>query len=616
MESARARLGTAVCLFCMLGMIPAAAQSGRSRGGVQDKQAFCSCVEVEKTQLSNAAIVTITANGLMKTDADRMDFMQEDDPGEYETKPVTRLPIRIENARSELGSFVDINLYPISHLEITLLPNAQEGIGLELSVVLFTPGYARRIDLGDFEYEGYLRSTTSNGMSNVPVEIVMSDDQRSIIVIARSDRYIDVERSGQTQRIDTPNPELEVRYRNSLMDVHAVGTTATQLLNEIGRQTGTRISLANESPAVASLHLNGMTLPQTLNTVARAYGLVLGRIDGGYALAPGWPESGAAYHFAHRQSFPVHYLKAEAAANLFPNALDRYIQVDRDHNALVATGAPAMLDKIAEDLALLDRPSPMIETEALVVDMARGYDLSHALGLQFSDGTTSFGVDPARGDIAFRILQSPMEHVHAVLSALEEEGTVNTHVRAKVKASNGQYARVFGGALQYFPYRTTPRWNRRQEITLSRIEVGIRLSGWFYTSGDDVILSRFYLRANNITDVSPEGLPRLATRYMRSNVQLVHGDTLFIGGLTTDERMDRHSQISGLGDLPYAGEAFRSRDDQKNKRALAVFLTVRIVESSKGEILREPPAVDPEDALDEGWDSKPLVSRLEVPSDL
>jgi len=521
-----------------------------------------------------------------------MDFVQEDEPGEYETKPVTRLPLRIDNARSELGSFVDINLYPISHLEICIPPDAQEGIGLELTVVLFTPGYARRIDLVDFEYYGYLSSTNSDVARNVPVEILMSEDQRSIIIIARSDRYIDVEREGQAQRIRAPQAQLDVAYEDGLLDVHAVGVTATQLLNEIGQQTGTRISLAQDSPAVASLHLQGMTLAQTLDSVAKAYGLVLGRIDGAYALAPGWPESGAAYHFASQRSFPVHYLRAEAAANLLPNALDRHVHVDRDHNAIVATGAPALLEKIGADLALIDQPSPLIETEAMVVDMAQNYDLVHALNLQFADGTTSVGWATDSGDISFRIIRNPLERVRVDLTALEERGTVNTHVQARVTAFNGQYARVFGGVLQYFPFKTTVGWGRsqRQEITLQRAEVGVRLSGWFYTGGDDVVLSRFYLRANNIVSVSKEGLPRVAIRYARANLRLSHGDTVYIGGLTLKENTDRQSQMPGLGDLPGISPLFQSRRKGTNERSLAVFLTVRIADHAEDSLPPEFPA--------------------------
>jgi hypothetical protein len=539
-------------------------------------------VEVEKKQLSNAAIVTIKANGLIRTTANQMDFVQEDEPGEYETKPLKRLPIRIENARSELGSFVDINLYPISHIEIAIPPDAQEGIGLELTIVLFTPGYARRIDLTTFEHYGSLSYSESRGARDVPVEILMSADQRSIIIIARSDRYIDVERR-EPQRIRQPRARLGVGYENGLLNVHAVSVTATQLLDEIGIQTGKKISLAEDSPAIASMHLERMPFEDVLDSIARIYGLVVGRIDGGYAFAPGWPTSGAPYNFAVQRMFPMRYLRAEEAADLLPNALDRYTHVDRDHNAIVATGSPELVEKIGADLALIDKPSPLIEVEAVVVDTARDYDLIRELNLQITDGTTSLAWAPSTGDITFRIISDPVQRLRASLSALEQKGTVNTYARARVTAFNGEYTRLFSGMLQYFPSKTSPWRGQRQEVTLRRAEVGVRLSGWFYTGGAGPILSRMYLLANNIVSVSPDGLPFVTTRDTRTFLRLTDGDTVYVGGLTVSQDATRQTKIPVGGDSPFLGDLFRSRHEGVNERSLAVFLTVRIANDATSE---------------------------------
>lgn len=600
MTLSRARLSrrfrrTVGLLLCILSVAPVTAQGRQeprlpSGGAVGHMPAYCSCVQVEKMQLTNAAIVTIKADGLTKTTAKRMDFVEEDEPGEYDTKAITRFPLRIENARSQLGSFVDINLYPISHLEITIPPDAKEGIGLELTVVLFTPGYARLIDLTDFEYYGRLDYTGSGAGQDVPVEILMSEDQRAIIVIARSDRYIDVERERQAQRIWAPRARLSVGYENDLLFVHAVGVTAAQLLDEIGNQTGKKISLPEASPAVASMHLEGMTLQDALKSIARAYGLVVGRIDGAYALAPGWPTSGAPYRFSAQRSFPMRYLRAEEAADLLPNALDRYTQIDRDHNAIVATGAPELLEKIGADLAVIDKPPPLIEAQAIVVDTARDYDLIRELNLQLAGGTTSLAWASGTGDINFRIVRDPPQRVRAALLAMEQRGIVKTRAQARVTAKNGEYARLFSGMLQYFPFKTTPGRGRRQEIALQKAEVGVRLSGWFHTSGTGAILSHLYLRANNIVSVSPEGLPLVATRYAQTRLQLADGDTIYVGGLTVTQNETRHTKVPVCGDLPLLGALFRSSHEAVNERSLAVFLTLRIADDASAAARRRATA--------------------------
>jgi hypothetical protein len=328
------------------------------------------------------------------------------------------------------------------------------------------------------------------------------------------------------------------------------------------------------------MHLEGMTLEDALESIARAYGLVVGYIDGSYALAPGWPTSGAPYNFSVQRSFPIRYLRAEEAADLLPNALDRYTHVDRDHNAIVATGSPELLEKIGADLAVMDKPPPLIEVEAIVVDTAQDYDLIGELDLQLADGTTSLGWASGTGDITFRIISDPPQRVRAALSALEQRAAVNTRAQARATAWNGDYVRVFSGVLQYFPFRTTSGRSRRQEITLRRAEVGVRLSGWFYTGGAGVILSRIYFRANNIVSVSPEGLPFVATRYARSLLRLADGDTIYVGGLTLTQSTTRLTKVPVCGDLPLLGGLFQSRHQVVNERSLAVFLTVRIADDA------------------------------------
>jgi len=591
-RAAVARRG-AWLLLCALSLAlapaPAGAQGGQGRDE-EDRQrqpgpdavgfmpAYCSVVEVEKTQLSNATIVTVKANGLLKTLADSRDFLVEDEPGEYEAKETTRFPIRIENARSQIGSFVDINLYPISHLEITIPPDAKEGIGLVLTTVLFTAGYARQVNLTDSEFSGYFGGGSSSSRPEIPVEILMSENQRDIIIIATSDRHIDLERQQEAEAVRQRKAMLGMSYENGSLYVHAVNVTAAQLLDEIGNQTGTKISLAEPSPAVASMHLDGMALPDALQSIARAYGLGVANLDGGFVLAPGWPAGGAPYSFSSQRSFPIRYLRAEEAADLLPNVLDRYTHVDRDHNAIVATGSPALLDKVGADLAVIDKPPPMIEAEAIVVDAARNYDLAKELDLQFVDGTTSLTSAPGAGDITFRVLSDPPQRFRAALSALEARGIVKTRAKAHVTAWNGEYARVFGGVVQYFPFRTTRRG--RQEVTLESADVGVRLSGYFYTGGQGSILSSIYFRANNVASVNPQGLPFVASRYVRTNVQLTDGDTIYMGGISLRQTETRRHKVPVLGDLPLLGRLFRARRHSVNERSVAAFLTVRIADDA------------------------------------
>ncbi|MFQ5811272.1 MAG: type II secretion system protein GspD, partial [Armatimonadota bacterium] len=369
------------------------------------------------------------------------------------------------------------------------------------------------------------------------------------------------------------------------LDVHAVGVTAARLLDEIGRQTGSKMALAQPSPAIATIHLEDMSLANALEVIARGYGLGVARIDGGYVLAPGWPTGGAAYSFSWQRTFQVQHLPAEVAAELLPNVLDRYIHVDREHNAIVATGSPALLEKIGADIAAVDKRPPLFRVEATMVDMGRTYDLAAELDVRFADGTTSLRSDSGAGDITFRVVSQPLGRIRAGLAALEERGMVETCAESNILARGGQYSWVFGGVQQFYPYRITqPEWRgRRQEITLRRTDVGVRLGVWPSTGEQGRTRCYVDLRASNILSVDSEGLPLVASREVRTLMRMAEHETIYVGGIELDQIETRRGKVPLLGDLPVLGRLFRSRRRVTTRRAVAIFLTVHVEGQEGGE---------------------------------
>jgi type II secretory pathway component HofQ len=224
--------------------------------------------------------------------------------------------------------------------------------------------------------------------------------------------------------------------------------------------------------------------------------------------------------------------------------------------------------------------------EAIVVDTARNYDIVAELELQFADGNTSLTSVSGTGDITFRVANQPLRRIRAALTALEERGLVKTYAEAHVTTRGGRYGRIFSGQRQFYPRRST---GRRQEIFLSATEVGVRLSGYYYACGGGTARCWLRFRANNIVSVDKEGVPFVATREARSLLWVGDGDTVYVGGMTLEQREKRRRKVPVLGDIPLIGRLFRSRRDAVRQRDLAVFLGIRILD---GATLAADPAVD------------------------
>lgn len=63
-----------------------------------------------------------------------------------------------------------------------------------------------------------------------------------------------------------------------------------------------------------------------------------------------------------------------------------------------------------------------------------------------------------------------------------------------------------------------------------------------------------------------------------TNVTIWDGQTIAIGGFHGESRTDTQDKIPGLGDLPAVGRGFRSMTGKSAKRAMTIFLTVKLID--------------------------------------
>jgi general secretion pathway protein D len=66
-------------------------------------------------------------------------------------------------------------------------------------------------------------------------------------------------------------------------------------------------------------------------------------------------------------------------------------------------------------------------------------------------------------------------------------------------------------------------------------------------------------------------------RAIQTTVLADNGETIVLGGLISDDRVDSRSQVPVLGNIPVVGELFKSRRENRTKRTLFVFLRPTIL---------------------------------------
>ena len=83
--------------------------------------------------------------------------------------------------------------------------------------------------------------------------------------------------------------------------------------------------------------------------------------------------------------------------------------------------------------------------------------------------------------------------------------------------------------------------------------------------------------------VTVNGYPGFITRRASAQLNVHTGDTIVISGLVDANASKNFDRVPGLGNIPVLGALFRSRDFQKNRTDLVIFVTPEVVDANSPE---------------------------------
>ena len=175
----------------------------------------------------------------------------------------------------------------------------------------------------------------------------------------------------------------------------------------------------------------------------------------------------------------------------------------------------------------------------------------------------------------------PDLNLGATISALEARNLLQVLAEPNVLAIDGHNASFLAGGEFPFP-NLQGGGGGLGAVTIQFREFGVRIN---FTP---TITPRGTIRLAVTPEVSSldfaNGLifqgftiPALSTRRMSTEVELEEGQTFAIGGLLDNRDTETFNKVPGLGDIPFFGNLFRSRQITKNNSELLVMVTPEIV---------------------------------------
>ena len=397
------------------------------------------------------------------------------------------------------------------------------------------------------------------------------------------------------------------------------------LFQNLGKLYGVSFSISSAAAAkVVSVELTDVEFRQALNVIAQSAGVEIVESGKGVYIvrAVGEETEGVSQEEKKRkeqerrlqgavmESLTTKFVGAkevqEALNSIFDEDYGSLVSVSQlagededeiNYNSIVIyASSPEILETVKKVVAQIDRPKPMVEMEALFVELtlndnkdigANWNVMTNPLKFQEEAPAQNPENDPmkyytARFGQFWRI--SPWE-AEATISAIQGSGTGRVLANPKVRVMSGRKA-AFVSETQ-MPILTK---DSDGEINTEWKNVGISLEMLPIVLDDGTIHIKVTPRASSIVGEKRLGevsAPIISERRVETDMLLKPDETIVIGGLINDRDIKSMSKVPVLGDIPLFGELFRSTNTEKERSTVIVFLRPRVVEPYSGSNLPE-----------------------------
>jgi len=183
----------------------------------------------------------------------------------------------------------------------------------------------------------------------------------------------------------------------------------------------------------------------------------------------------------------------------------------------------------------------------------------------------------AAGRFSLAVLESDYL-VDLELSALEAEGRGEIVSTPRVITANQKEATIKQGVE--IPYQQSASSGA---TTIQFKEAVLELTVTPQITPNNNIIMDLKVHKDSVGDIISTGglggtVPSIDTRSVETQVLVADGQTVVLGGIYETERRETLTKVPFLGDIPFAGALFRSKQRLDNKAELLIFVTPRILE--------------------------------------
>ena len=516
---------------------------------------------------------------------------------------------------------------------VVALPNNEVGVDIrqqgktvvvEFLKTALPEGLRRRLDVTDFGTPVQTVTTTQVGDK---VRMVVEPTGQWEQSAYQSDNQFVLE--VRAQKVDPGKLTQGIGFNGEKLSLNFQNIEIRSLLQVIADFTNFNVVTSDTVTGSVTLRLKDVPWDQALDIILQAKGLGMRKTGNVLLIAPKDElaakdkqelEARAAIQnleAVRTQSFQINYAKAsEIAAQISAGGTGTTtarilsnrgsVIAEPRTNQLFVTDIPSRLEQVQSFIAKLDIAVRQVLIEARIVEASDTFGRS--LGVRLGGGTIGAAGALTRGNInvslgtnyGATVADTSGNFVSFPASTLGVANSAASFAVSIFNASANRFLNLELSALEADgkgKIVSSPRVVTADQ-TKALIEQGTEFPYQIATSSGATSLA--FRKANLKLEVTPQITPEgniildldvnkdsrgettaagiaIDTKHIQTQVLVENGGTVVIGGIFTLEETNNETKVPLLGDVPYLGNLFKSRERRSRKQEMLVFITPKMI---------------------------------------
>jgi type IV pilus assembly protein PilQ len=402
----------------------------------------------------------------------------------------------------------------------------------------------------------------------------------------------------------TPLPQgLQLQtHKDSVTDIIKVSLKAnavpiSELIKTVAAQTESKFYMYAEPNEVIQLQLEQVGFPELLDYLSKNAGVSYHEDKGIYLIGDQKSRGllkTSVFQFQHRSVKGISKFIPREFAQL---EVHEFVEL----NAMVINGISTEIEKCIDYIKKIDKSVPVVMIELLILDVQEtksvragvkagvgeapaknGGTLFPGIDFTFSANGINSLLDILTGNGIVN-LGKVKPNFYATLQAVEDNGTVKIRSKPRLSTLNGVEASLKLGETRYFLVeRTTVQGNQSpislQERRYESVNADFSVKILPIVSGDEFVTLDIRVEQSDfIGKVQANAPPPQVSRVFTSNIRILDGEMIVLGGLENKRVEDSGSGVPLLSRIPVLKWLFSNRTKSKTKSKLLVFVKPTVI---------------------------------------